>query len=1055
MSDAANIFTIPQSAAFLDSLAQALFDGHLPQQDGQKPTSLELTQYTLLLPTRRACRSMREAFLRVSGGQAALLPRIRPIGETDEDMAILSAHDASLGEGHDDVLELPNSIGDIERRLVLTNLILKWSEALYPFDKDAEALRALETERSDSPHISLTARHLQSKPAQASLLARELMRLMDEVETEQVDFAKLTDIVPEQFSQHWELTLEFLKIITQMWPAFLQEHEMLSPMARRNILLQSEAQYLRRCPPQTPVIAAGVTGSIPAAADVLKVIATLPQGVLVLPGLDMTLDQASWDAICPGHPEHPQYSMKKLLDHLEVSRSQVCYVTGTEPNSGQQARLHLISETMRPAGTTHHWQEFIQTQKDNVSLKQAFSDVSYITAPTAEDEAEVVSLILRRVAETPGKTAALVTSDRILGRRVSTRLMKWGLRVDDSAGRPLTKTVPGVFMDLVVNTISSGFEPTALISLLQHPLARLGFEPGQIRAAARSLELLVLRQPLVSTDFPSLRKVLQLSRGAFDRGEGQYGILRRLSARDWDRAEDLIDKLEQAFQPWIDLYRTKKSYSLKNFADVHIRVVEALVLDAQGSHDLLWSGEAGEALSILISSFLQDEIQSPEMLPKDYPEFYRSLLAGQAMRQLKAVHPRLYIWGPLEARLQQPDVVVMGGLNEGVWPQVAQGDPWLSRPMRQAIGLPPPEQRIGLFAHDFAHVLGGRKVYMTRAAKVDGVPTVPSRWILRLQTLLKGLGLEQELEPHADEPWLAWARSRDKVELRTPVKAPAPCPPIASRPRKLSVTQVEDWIKNPYVIFARNILKLEPLNPLGLAPDAALRGQAIHQALHEFSNLHPRTLPDNTADILTTLAQTILTDFSDHPQVAAFWQPRFMRFAKWFADTEANRREHVTQIITERKGLLNFDAPAGPFTLTARADRIDILENGSAVLYDYKSGLFPKDKEVHELRAPQLPLEAAILLQGGFEGGNKHNVSRLHYISASGGEPPGQDHQIACNDIDVLAQNALTKLQNLVSRFDDPKVPYRAMRRLQFEYRYDAYSHLARVAEWSSDTMSA
>lgn len=1034
----ANIFTIPQTAPFLDCLARALLKGDLFGGAEQQHNPLNLTRITLLLPTRRACRSMREAFLRISDGQATLLPCIRPIGEGDEDASILSQAAFAKGDEALASIDVPPAIGAVERQLVLTELILKWSQTLNT--QNGEADHSADITQTYAPETT---------PSQAVLLARELIRLMDEVETEQVDFSKLTDIVPEQFSEHWSMTLEFLKIITQMWPAFLQEQNLLSPSARRNILLAQEAETLRRLPPQAPIIAAGITGSIPAAADLLKVIAHLPQGYLVLPGLDMLLDKESWEVLSD-HPEHPQHSMKKLLDHLEIERANIRLVPGIEPTAHHTHRLNFVSEVMRPAGTTDQWQGFLSKTKNNTDFQDSFKNISYIAAPSAEDEAEVVSLILRQAAETPGVTAALVTPDRILGRRVSTRLMKWGLLVDDSAGRPLTKTVPGVFMSLVANAIATGFEASALMSLLKHPLTRLGMKAGHIRAAARSLELILLRQPLTGQGFEALRNMLVHSRAAFERGELPYKHLRRLGQRDWDRTAVLLDALENAFAPWLHLYQEGERYSLKTLCEAHIAVAEALAVPAEQTSSRLWAGEAGEAMSLALAHFLQDTVPGPSLLPTEYPEFFQSLLTGEALRAQTAVHPRLFIWGPLEARLQQPDIVIVGGLNEGVWPQVAQGDPWLSRPMRSALGLPAPEQRIGLFAHDFAHVLGGAKIYLTRAAKVEGVPTVPSRWLLRLQALLNGLELDKALETSADEPWLAWARYRDRVEVRTPVEAPAPCPPVEKRPRQLSVTKIEDWIKNPYIIFARDILRLEPLPVLGVGPDAALRGQVIHQALHVFTKQYPEALPTETPERLVELAQQILADYAAHPQVAVFWKPRFERFAHWFAETEPARRDGVAKLLTERKGSFSFQAPAGPFTLTARADRLDLARDNTLIIYDYKTGYFPNDKDVTSLKAPQLPLEAAIAIYSGFEGVSKADVSALHYISASGGEPPGLEHKIACQDVGLLAENAIAKLQSLVAHFDQPETPYHAARYAQFDYRYDLYAHLARVAEWNS-----
>ncbi len=1020
-----NVYTIPQTVSFLHHLASLILHNSDENQ-------IELTQLTLLLPTRRACRSMRSAFLDVAGGQATLLPKIQPIGEIDEDVNLLLS-----GHGSDDFssLEVPPAIQDIERRLVLSQLVLKWSDV-----KRQQALQA-----TDNFGIAIP----KTTAGQANLMARELCSLMDEFDTEQVDVSLLKDIVPSHFSEHWDDTLQFLKIVTEMWPYHLKERHLTAPMQRRNQLIELEIERLKAFPPKKPIIAAGITGSIPAAAELLKVIASLPRGWVVLPGLDMELDDESWEAIVPHHPEHPQYGMKKLLDRIGVVRSDVSYLPGLDMKGADQARLELISETMRPSETTQYWKNFITTSDIKSRIESALDEHALITAPTSQDEAEVVSLILRHAAETPGLKAALVTPDRLLGRRVSTRLLKWGLMVDDSAGRPLNKTVPGNFMDLIILVSSKQFGASELMSLLKHPLCRLGMEAGKIRAAARSLEIIALRQPLAGQGFAAMRKTIQRSFSDFEAGFPRYGVMKRMGERDWQRALDLLDKLEDAFEPFLKLTADNFSGPIKICAEAHVKVAEKLALNHENSHDTLWAGEAGESLSLFFTQLFDENIDGPDLSLSDYPEFYRGLMSGQAMRPQTPVHPRLFIWGPLEARLQQPDIIILGGLNEGTWPQATEADAWLSRPMRQSLGLPAPEQRTGLFAHDFSQLLGAKKIYMTRAEKVDGVPTVPSRWLLRLQTLLNGVGLRNVLETKPDEPWLSWARYRDKIEVRTPVSAPNPCPPVEKRPRQLSVTQIEDWIKNPYVIFARNILRLDPLPKLGCVPDASLRGQVIHQALHYFTQAYGMRWPKEADQKLVECATQILADYYSDTRVAAFWQPRFVRFAEWFVKTEPKRRQSIQKILTEKRGELSFDAPGGEFVLTARADRLDLTKEHSLIIYDYKTGTFPKDKDVLSLKSPQLPLEATIALQGGFGALNFNSLSSLGYIAASGGEPPGLEHIVKTDDLRELAENALLKLKDLVFQFDKPTTTYPALRRSQFDYRYDDYEHLARVKEWS------
>jgi ATP-dependent helicase/nuclease subunit B len=332
--------------------------------------------------------------------------------------------------------------------------------------------------------------------------------------------------------------------------------------------------------------------------------------------------------------------------------------------------------------------------------------------------------------------------------------------------------------------------------------------------------------------------------------------------------------------------------------------------------------------------------------------------------------------------------------------------------------------------------------------KKDGEPQIASRWLLRLRALLDAMDLGEALT--SAQPWLAWAEWRQHAPDRKILRAPAPRPPLALRPRKLSVSSVETWMANPYAIFAREILRLEPLPLLGGEPDAALRGGIVHAALAGFAKRFPAALPDDIAVELMRLARTELECLTGDPRVAAFWVMRLERFAQWFAASEPGRREGVGTSLVEVAGSTVLAAPAGPFTLTARADRIDVKGDG-AVITDYKTGanLSALRKDAEEGFAPQLALEAA-----GFAGLTTARIAGLRFISASGGEPAGAEVDLRSQDLGALATEARRGLERLIARFDDPKTPYRAMRRARFKYDWDEYAHLARAAEWtgSDDT---
>lgn len=1016
-----HLYTIPPSAPFLTTLARALLSGDLPLAGGEKPDPLTLPLTTIYLPTQRSARALREAFLAESGGQSLLLPRIHALGDADEDAAIIfGAEDAGDADG---ALGAP-AIGALPRRLALMRMILAWGHVPAPGATEAEieAVRWVNT------------------PGQASNLAADLGRLMDFVEGEEIDFSSLDTLVPEDLASHWEATIQFLKIVTEHWPQYLQDNGLVSPVVRRNLLMAQETARLAQGSAH-PVIAAGSTGTVPATARLLKTIASLPNGAVVLPGLDVFLDDQSWAAL-PNHPEHPQAGMAELLRKLGVERGDVSTVAGSAPNSAARARLQLVSEALRPAETTDQWQLYLEADAPEAQARfaDALTGLRLVVAPTAHDEAEAIALILKSCIEQKGKTAALVTPDRVLARRVAARLKDFGLAIDDSAGSPIARTAPGAFLDLILSAADTDFAPPELMALLKHPLTRLERTPAAIRDAARAIERSAFRNVYVGQGLSGIAQALEAAHSEPKRRR------LKLTPKEHDAALRLVHDLELAFAPLAGLFADSSSHSATDLADAHAAVAEALACEAEGSPAGLWGGDGGEALTLLLAELIE-EGAALTMAARDYPAFYRSLLAGQVVRPRAPAHPRLFIWGPLEARLQQPDLVILGSLNEGVWPRPQEAGPWLSRPMRKKLGLSLPERRIGLSAHDFAQALGASSVYLTRALKVDGVPTVPSRWLQRLEALVGASGLADQLKPA--QPWVAWARERDAVSEFKPIKPPKPRPPVEARPRALSVTRIERWIANPYEIFARNILKLEPLRPLGAEPDAAMRGSIVHDVLHQFSKAHPEELPDDIASALMATADAHFAKLGGSARVEAFWRPHFQHFARWFAATEPARRAAIVATHTELDGAV--DLPSG-FRLTARADRIDVTEDGSIVIYDYKTGKPPRAKHVDDLYAPQLPLEAAIAEAGGFADLGRRAVAALVYIQASGRQDGGEEQFAGNAAAEILAAKSLEDLEALVAHFDDPATPYEVKRRsaaaFANAYRYDEYEHLARVKEW-------
>jgi len=600
--------------------------------------------------------------------------------------------------------------------------------------------------------------------------------------------------------------------------------------------------------------------------------------------------------------------------------------------------------------------------------------------------------------------------------------------------------------------------PIPLLSVLKHPLAACGRAPGSFRAAARELERLVLRGPRPASGFAGLRAAAQARHErALDREAEGLSARDNVDPQDYGDVLALIDRMAAIAAPLAELQQAP-TVLLPDYVRAHIAFCEALAAsDEMSGAARLWSGDAGEALATFVSELLEAGSGLGPVPPARYPALFDSLLAGRMVRPRFGAHPRLAILGPLEARLQHFDVTVLGSLNEGSWPPDPSVDPWMGRTMRADFGLPSPERRIGLSAHDFAQAFCAGDVVLTRSARVDGAPSMPSRWLTRLDVAARALDLKPDPEAETRaRAYRDWWRELDGPGKGTDAREnslavrPRPSPPVAARPRRLSVTQIETWMRDPYAIYAREVLKLRALPPLDQNADAAIYGSLIHDILDGFlAELPAGPLPADAGARLHAHGEAALAPYRSVPAVWTFWWPRFQRIADWVLSVEAGRRARLEATHMEVSGAIEFDAPGGRFRLTARADRIDELVGGGIAVIDFKTGAPPSKREVQAGFAPQLPLEAAMVAQGGFSGVPAKPVEELAFWRLSGGREPGQVRDAADDPAQVAAE-ALNGVKALVARFDDPATVYEARPRPDHAPAYSDYEHLARVKEWAS-----
>jgi ATP-dependent helicase/nuclease subunit B len=1017
-SPAPRLFTIPASVPFLPTLIRALMAGELVPGFPGARDPLALAAATIYLPTRRACRLARDLFLDMLAADAAILPRIVPLGDIDEDE--LAFAEAATGALAGMALDLPPQLGRLERRLLLTRLVLQWAAAPDMRGDGGAPLVA-------------------HSPAAALALADDLARLIDDMTTRKVPWRALDDLVPERFDAYWQLTLRFLTIARQAWPQILAQRNAIEPAERRDRLMEAEAARLASG--DSPVIAAGSTASVPATATLLATIALLPHGAVVLPGLDMDLGQSAWGLIAGKRHDgreiiapaigHPQFAMRALLERLGADRAEVQVLGGGAP----PGREKLVSAALCPAAASECWQHRLPEE----TIRAGLSDIAVIDAGNAEEEALAIAVALREAIETEGARAALVTPDRALARRVVAALARWNVPVDDSGGNSLADTPAGVFARLAAEAALGGLAPVKLLALLKHPLLRLGAH-GQ---AVNVLERAILRGPRPRPGTAGLGHALATFRR--ERHSLHPGDPRKtLTDRDLDGASALIACLADALSPLETLGAEPRP--LRALAARHGEVIAALSDDGTPA----FAGNDGAALLAAFDEIAAAPDAELELAPADYAELFRAVISDRTVRRPETPGVRVRIFGLLEARLQSVDMMVLGGLVEGTWPPDVRSDAWLSRPMRHELGLDLPERRIGLSAHDFAQALGTPKVILARAAKVGGAPTLWSRFGQRLAAVAGEAHWHEALGRGAR--YLALAHALDEPQRVEKLKAPAPKPPVAARPVALSVTEIEHWLRDPYTIYAKHVLRLAPLDAVDTPPGYADRGIVIHDSIGEFTKAYADRLPSDPFGELVRIGRKHFAPLDDYPEARAFWWPRFVRIARWFVDWEQERRETIAAAHAEIRGQIEIPLGEHTFRLSARADRIERRADGRYAVLDYKTGQARTEKQVRTGLAPQLTLEAAILRRGGFPGIAKGAlIVELAYVVVKGGDPAGESCPIDFKEgtPDSQAETALSRLTGVARRFADCETPYRSLVHPMWRTQYGDYDHLARVKEWS------
>lgn len=1024
---APRVFTIAPGLPFLELLADALCNGDLVAGFADNGDPLALCDVTIYVPTRRAARALRTIFTERNAAKAAILPTIRPLGEFEDDLGFFDEAGAAS-------LDLAPPINPEERILELAKLVTQWAKLL------PESIREV---FGTDPLV------LPSTPADAVWLARNLSDLLDEVAREGGDWAALATLESGELAGWWQLTLKFMSIISEHWPNHLQENGVSDPVAYRNALMRIETLRLQREGARGPVIAAGSTGSVPATAALLEVIANLPNGAVVLPGLDLDMDDEAWDTLIPDDKTlsvyaHPQFGLKKLLQRLGISRDHVMPL-GTLSDELTR-RNRLLSNALMPAETTYKWHDQRADQTGH-----GFANVSEIVAGNEAQEALAIAVALRQAVEDKAVPAALVTTDRSLARRVSAELERFGITADDSGGTPLEHSPPAALYRLMLDVVFQPSDPVVLIALLKHPLCCLGQTRAKARKSAEVLELLLLRGGVVPLELPIILDRLKAAR--FDKNampsRRRPDYIKRLSQSQIEGALDLGLALSGALDPLMAFARLALASTVAVAGKLCVSAWEAIGRDETGGLARLYGDDAGEAFAAHLRALISTRSDF-SFLPHQWPSIYHAMMSGKSVKPRAGADPRVHIWGALEARLQHVDTIILGSLNEKTWPARPSDDPLLSRSMKTGISIEPPERRIGLSAHDFQMLMGARHVVLSRSNRIEGAPSVPSRWLQRLHAVL-GEAATLEMQGRAAHT-LSWSRTLDLGLAQLSEPRPCPKPALHLRPKNFSVTEISLLRRDPYAIHAKRILGLVPLEPLLREPDVRERGNLFHKIVEDF--VRDRKFAPGSDDELLAIGEKLFDQAGLPQDIYALWWRRFERLVTEFISFEATRASGIATSHVELTSAKIAICDTG-VTLTGRADRIDILSGGSAEIIDYKTGAPPSAAQVLKLFEPQLALEAALLSRGGFFENKKIMPSNLMYVKFDADGTVKQSSIIHTKSnkenetAEQLGERAWEKLIAMVHYYADAHHGYISRQAPFKEALSGDYDHLARVAEWS------
>ncbi len=1026
-----NIYSIPAECNFLQVLVHSLLDGTLIKGFSPRDNPLLLASVTIFVPNRRAARALSTAFISAFKEEALLLPNIKTLGDVgDEDFGIApdTSHFGQPGE----------EIKPLERTLQLSNLIQHWVNAM-----EAETRRIYNDEEIMIP----------SSKADAVLLAQDLSALLSQITQEEINWSDIQNIVPDNHAEWWKLTITFLNIIMEAWPQHLKNKDLLDPADRAAKLLDLRTEFYKSARNKGPVIIAGSTGSVASTRRLLSAVAQLENGAVILPGLDKSISNSQWQVLTQAESSdiailetHPQFGLAQLLKELSVERDNVEEL-GTKSIDGQFCQS-LFGLAMAPSNFTADWLN--QSSKlATKAIETSLSKFTLIEAGNERQEALAIAIAMRETLIEENKTAALITPDRNLARRVSLELQRFNIIVDDTGGTPLKNSAAALFLRQISDICFTQFQNSALAALLKNPICLAGYSYSVAQNAARHFELVALRGVIDKLEPGSFEKFIQIRKAQISEAKYVSAPVKRITEEEWQILIEYCARLDEIFMPLVELSRTKTEKSLQDFFLKIANAAEALSTNDEGSPQIL-NGEGAMELKHLFEDVLSIDANLFEMATQDFPSVFDAILKTITTRPRGNTHPRLHIYGPLEVRLLEHDRVILAGLNEGSWPQTTRNDAFLNRAMRQELGMASPERRTGLSAHDFQQLMGKQDVFLCRSSRVDKSPTVASRWIQRLTALI---GKEQtSLLKKRGEQYLKYGEYLDKADTPSKrVKRPNPKPPVEARPTSLPVTDIETWIRDPYALYAKRVLKLQPLDPLEREPDHLLKGTLYHAIMQDYVEAIDLSKPaSERKTYLKELAGEHINEQNLSTDLSNIWKLRFDEIAECYIEWEEtyHQKHKIKDTLCEIEGSITL--ADSDFKLRARADRIDVNDDKSLHIIDYKTGNSPSIAQAQTL-SPQLALEGLIARLNGFNTTGDTTISNLSYMRLRR-VTEFKNQSIANKDcsLDDIINNAEAELLKLVKGYQHQDQGYLS-RRAPFKDGdiTGDYDHLSRTREWS------